>query len=425
MLMPCGPVLGFLSARPLNSVGLLAIGPLIEVKTLIIPRDYDYTCFLVAHGRRTGGMMADLRDEFAPATGPEPGPFNRFRLDRTFIDSAIRLGLIAFLLYWSFFIVRPFISIILWSAVLAVGLYPPFNWLAARLGGRRGLASALITLVTLLIIIGPVIWLGLGLVDGLRALAEMLTTGNLSLPPPSERIKSWPLIGDKLYVYWDLASTNLARAFAEIAPLLKPISVSVLGFAGGTGVGVLKFLVSVIIAGFLLPPAPSLVRSLNAFSVRVASHRGGALLQLAGATISSVSRGVIGVSLLQALLAGIGLKIAGVPGASLIAFAVLVLGIVQIGPSVVLIPAIIWSWVTQDTTTALIFTAYMLPVNLVDNLLRPLLIGRGLTTPTLVIFIGLLGGTLAHGLLGLFLGPIVLAVVWELLVAWMGEDETA
>jgi len=101
------------------------------------------------------------------------------------------------------------------------------------------------------------------------------------------------------------------------------------------------------------------------------------------------------------------------------------LGIVQIGPSVVLIPAIIWSWVTQDTTTALIFTAYMLPVNLVDNLLRPLLIGRGLTTPTLVIFIGLLGGTLAHGLLGLFLGPIVLAVVWELLVAWMGEDETA
>jgi len=127
---------------------------------------------------------------------------------------------------------------------------------------------------------------------------------------------------------------------------------------------------------------------------------------------------------LAALLAGIGLVIAGVPGASLIAFAVLILGIVQIGPSLVLIPAIIWSWMTQETAAALLFTAYIVPVNLLDNFLRPLFIGRGLTTPILVILIGLIGGTLAHGLLGLFLGPIVLAVAWELVVAWMRVDDT-
>ena len=137
-----------------------------------------------------------------------------------------------------------------------------------------------------------------------------------------------------------------------------------------------------------------------------------------------MSQGVIGVSLLQALLAGIGLKAAGVPGASLITFLVLIFGIIQIGPSVILIPVIIWSWITMETTTALIFTAYMVPVNLVDNILRPILMSRGLRTPMLVIFIGAVGGTLSNGIIGLFVGPIVLAVAWDLLVTWVREDDT-
>jgi predicted PurR-regulated permease PerM len=127
---------------------------------------------------------------------------------------------------------------------------------------------------------------------------------------------------------------------------------------------------------------------------------------------------------LQALLAGIGLKAAGVPGASLIAFFVLILGIIQIGPSVILIPVIIWSWITMETTTALIFTAYMVPVNLVDNILRPILMSRGLRTPMLVIFVGAIGGTLSNGIIGLFVGPIVLAVAWDLLVTWVRDDDT-
>ena len=135
-------------------------------------------------------------------------------------------------------------------------------------------------------------------------------------------------------------------------------------------------------------------------------------------------RSVIGISVLQALLAGIGLMVAGVPQASLITFAVLILGIIQVGPSVVIVPLIIWSWMTMETTSALLFTIYMVPVNLLDNLLRPLVMGRGLKTPILVILIGVIGGTLAYGITGLFLGPIVLAVIWELIVEWIKERET-
>ena len=141
------------------------------------------------------------------------------------------------------------------------------------------------------------------------------------------------------------------------------------------------------------------------------------------ATIRAVSRGVIGISVLQALLAGIGLMVAGIPQASLIAFAVLILGIIQIGPTIVIVPVIIWSWMSMETTSALLFTAYMVPVNLLDNLLRPIVMGRGLKTPILVILIGVIGGTLAYGITGLFLGPIVLAVIWELMVAWIKEQE--
>src|SRR5262249_19587743 len=130
-----------------------------------------------------------------------------------------------------------------------------------------------------------------------------------------------------------------------------------------------------------------------------------------------------GISVLQALLAGIGLLVAGVPGASLITSAVLILGIIQIGPSVVLIPVVIWSWFAMDTVAALLFTVYILPVNLIDNVLEPIVMGRGLRTPMLVILVGVIGGTLAYGITGLFLGPIVLAVIWELLATWVSEQK--
>jgi len=339
------------------------------------------------------------------------------------VELTIRLGVLGLLLYWSFFLVRPFITIAIWSTVLTVALYPVYDWIVERLGGRRRLAAVLLTLLNLLIVIGPAMWLALGLIDSLHTFSDRLDPSILELPPPPVTVKSWPLIGEPMYQFWDLASTNLQAALAKIAPQLKPLGSVLIQIAADAGAGIIQFFVAIVVAGFLFSPAPKLVETVKSFALTVAEGRGARFVQIAGATIRAVSRGVIGISVLQAFLAGLGVMALGIRGASLITTAVLVLGIIQIGPSIVLIPLIIWSWIAFDTTTAILFTGYMIPVSLLDNILRPLVMGRGLDAPMLIILIGVIGGTISYGITGLFLGPIVLAVVWELLVAWIKEHE--
>jgi predicted PurR-regulated permease PerM len=196
----------------------------------------------------------------------------------------------------------------------------------------------------------------------------------------------------------------------------------VLAFAGSAGFGTLKFVAAVAISGFLFHYGPRLVAEIRRIQARLITQRNQDFVALAGLTIRTVAQGVIGVAVLQSLLAGIGLKLAGVPHAGVLAFAVLILAILQMGSAVVLIPVIIWIWATKDFAVALPLTIYLLVVGLADNVLKPMLMGRGLNTPMLVIFIGVLGGMLAHGILGLFVGPIILAVTWELMMAWIHEE---
>ena len=356
---------------------------------------------------------------------PQPDASGRDQLTTTFVELAIRVGALGLVLYWTLILVSPFITIVIWSAVLTVALYPPFEWMALRLGGRRRLAAVLITILSLLVVIGPATWLALDLVESIRIISERFDLSTLALPAPPTAVKDWPLIGDYVYQFWDLASTNLKEAAAKIVPYLKPVGTRLLGIAADAGTGILKFFVGIIVAGFLFAPAPSIVGAVKKFLRRLIPDRGEEFANLAGATIRAVSRGVIGISVLQALLAGIGLMIAGVPGASLITSAVLIFGIIQIGPTIILAPVVIWSWTAMEPAMALLFTAYMVPVNLLDNVLKPIVMGRGLKTPMLVILIGVLGGTLAYGITGLFLGPIILAVIWELLAVWIREDEAA
>ena len=339
-----------------------------------------------------------------------------------FIPMAVRLGLLVFLVYWSFVLVRPFIPVLVWGMVLTVALYPPYRWLSVRLGDRPKLAAAIITVINLAIIIGPVTWLGFGLVDGLQGLADQLGAGTLAFPSPPEGVKDWPIVGGQIYTLWDHASTNLRAALRELAPHLKPLAGPVVAFAGSAGFGMLKFVAAVAISGFLFHYGPGLVAATRRIQARLVTQRSHDFVALAGLTIRTVAQGVIGVAVLQSLLAGIGLKLAGVPHAGLLAFAVLILAILQIGSAVVLVPVIIWIWATKDFAVALPLTIYLLVVGLADNILKPMLMGRGLNTPMLVIFIGVLGGMLAHGILGLFVGPIILAVTWELLMAWISEE---
>jgi predicted PurR-regulated permease PerM len=341
----------------------------------------------------------------------------RDRLAETYAELAIRLGLLGLFLYWSVILVRPFIAVIIWSAVLCVALYPVFEWIAARLGGRRRLAAFVTTALTLLVMIGPATWLVLGVMESVRLIGDR--PDSLLLPSPSEAVKRWPIIGEQVFQFWDLAATNIKLALSKIAPHLLPLANFLLALAADAGIGIAKFLASVVIAGLLFVPGPALVSGVKAFAKRVSSAHGEQFVALAGASIRTVAQGVVGISALQALLAGIGLTIAGVPGASVITTLVLILGIIQIGPALVLIPVVIWSWLEMPMPASLIFTAYMMLVGVLDNVLKPIVMKRGMNIPIPIIIVGLLGGTWSYGITGLFLGPIVLAVMWELAAEWI------
>jgi predicted PurR-regulated permease PerM len=340
------------------------------------------------------------------------------------IQLVVRLGLLALLVVWTFIVIRSFVPILAWSGVLAVAFYPVLNWLSELLGGRPRTAATILTIVNLGIVIGPATWLGLSAVDGVRQLADDLSAGNLVIPSPPEHIKEWRFVGPQLYEIWSRAFSNIRTVLREVAPYLKPLAGTMLTLAGAAGVGTLKFLLSVLITGFLFPYGSQLAAGGRRLLSLIVPEQSEHLLDLAGATIRAVSQGVIGVAVLQALLAGIGFKMAGIPSAGLLAFAVMLLAIIQIGAAIVLLPVIIWIWMDKDFTTALLLTVFLGLVGVLDNILKPLVMGRGLTTPTLVIFIGVIGGTLAHGIVGLFIGPIVLSVAWELMAAWMREDQS-
>jgi predicted PurR-regulated permease PerM len=353
--------------------------------------------------------------------GEDQGP--AWRLSNPTIDLAIRLGFLGLLGYWSFRVIAPFITIGLWSALLAVALYPLYDWLTRYLSTR--LAAAVVTVVSLIVVVGPVTWLAFGMVSGISSLVTELNSGQLAVPPPPDVVKTWPLIGEGLHQLWGSAANNIGAAVSKAAPLLKPVGAKLLDIAQGALVGLLQLLVAIVIAGFLFARGPEIADALSLVVGRMLSLRGKELVQLAGATIRSVSRGVIGIALLQAFLGGAGFLAAGVPAAGVLAFIALLFGILQIGPSVVFVPVVIWSWVAMEPTHALLFTAYMVPVSVIDNVLRPLLMARGLVTPMPVIMVGVIGGMLAYGILGLFFGPVVLSVAWAVMVAWMQGDRVA
>jgi predicted PurR-regulated permease PerM len=343
-------------------------------------------------------------------------------LSRNAIDSLVRVSILALLVYWAFLLVQPFLVSIAWSVILVIVLYPAYSWSISRLRLPSAVAAGLIVALCFIILLGPATWLGLSLGASIRWFAQRLASGELRIPPPVEAVRTWPLVGAKTYELWNLASINFTEALAKTEPVLRPLSSRLLVFASSAGLSMVKFIISVIIAGFLFKPGPSMVRSAGAIFRRLTTEHGDEYVQLVGITIRNLARGVIGVALLQALLVGVGLIVAGVPAAGLISLSVLILAIIQVGSAIVIIPLVIWSFFAMDTFAAVLFSIYMVPVSIIDNVLRPLIMARGLKTPMLVLLIGLLGGVWIHGLIGLFVGPIVLAIGWELLGIWVWQQ---
>jgi predicted PurR-regulated permease PerM len=346
-----------------------------------------------------------------------PEAYTRLQDART-IDSFVRLAVAALFAYWTIVILQPFLVLIGWSIILVIALHPAFSWLIQKLHLPPAIAASLITVASLLVLLGPASWLGVSLGSSLRSLVQKIGSGELIIPPPREAVRHWPLIGGKAYDFWYLASTNLQAALSQVGPQLRPVSGRILVIVSSAGISLVKFLMAIIISGFLFIPGPALVRSARSILCIIATEHGDEFIQLVGATIRNLARGLIGVALLQALLVGVGLLVVGIPTAGLLSLLVFILGLIQIGSAIVLLPIVIWCFFSKDFVTAMLFAAYMLPVSLMDNVLRPRIMAHGLKTPALVILLGLLGGVVTHGLIGLFIGPIVLAVAWDLLGLW-------
>ena len=350
------------------------------------------------------------------------------RVDQGFLANAmasfLQIGALLVLLWWCFSIVRPFLSIVVWAVIIAVAVYPLHKSLAARMGGREKLSATVFTLIGLAIIIVPTWLLAESSIAGLKAVGGDLRQGTISVPPPSPDVADWPVIGSKTHEIWSQAATNLEGTLNQYEDQLKLLGQRVFGFATGTFVAVFQFIFATIIAGALLTQAQGgYTVSRNIMTSLVGTKNGDRFTDMSILTVRSVVKGVLGVAVIQSLLSAIGLVLIGVPAPGLWAFAVLVLAIVQLPPLIVLGPIAVWVFSVTDGIPATIFLVYALIVSGSDTFLKPMLLGRGVETPMLVILIGAIGGAIASGIIGLFIGAVVLALGYELLVAWMAPDE--
>ena len=355
----------------------------------------------------------------------EPLPIWGEELEVRLTDLVIRIVVLGLFVHWSLELVRPFAAIFVWAAILAVALAPVQSGLARMLGARPKLSASFLCICLLALLIGPVAALVENFIASAMVLSERANAGTLSIPGPPLRLATIPVVGTQLAEAWSLAATNLDEALLRYKDVLAPLGVKALGLLSSLSVDLLKFMVAIIVAGLLLVSGGKLVAGGRLVARRLIPPRGGHFVDLAGATVRSVSRGVVGVALLQTVLIGITLQLAGVPGAGILAFFVMILCVVQIGPGLVVLPVIVWAWLQLETIPAFILTVTLVVLTLMDNVLKPLLMRQGLTTPTIVVFLGVVGGTLAYGLVGLFLGPIVVSVFYELLVAWVVPNDIA
>jgi predicted PurR-regulated permease PerM len=336
------------------------------------------------------------------------------------LEASLHIGLAILLATACLFILRPFAVLLTWGIIIAVSAYPSFRRLQAKLAGRGVLAAVIFTSVLLALLVVPVILLAGTLVEGVQTLAAHFKDGTLLIPPPPASVEHWPIIGAPVNGVWVLASKDLAQALKSIAPQIKAVVPSVFAASAGIGLTVLQFALSILVAGALLAKAEAAYEVTCSLAKRLFGKQGPEFQQLIGATIRSVTTGILGVAFIQSVLAGLGFLVAGLPGAGLWAIVFLVAAVLQVG-ILVLIPAVVYVFAVSTTTKAAVFLIWCLIVALVDNVLKPLLLGRGVAVPIIVVFLGAIGGFVALGIIGLFVGAIVLAVGYKLFLTWINE----
>lgn len=336
---------------------------------------------------------------------------------------ALPLTAVALLIVACFTILKPFVLIMLWAVILAVALEGVFNKLLRMVGGRRGMAASLLSLISIGLIVYPSYQIGGSLVGSVNVIRADLEDGTLQLPPPPESLKSIPLVGDQVHATWILASENTRAAAVQYQDQLRSLARWVLGFLAGMAGTVVTTMLALVVAGIMLTHAEAGVGTLRATARRVQGDWDEDLVGMAGATIKSVATGVLGVALTQAALCGLGLFVAGVPAAGLITIACLVLAIVQLPPIIALLLPIIWGFGNLGGVWAVVFAIYCVAASSSDIPLKAMFLGRGVSVPTAVILLGAIGGMVTIGMMGLFLGAVILAVGYQLYQAWLNPGD--
>lgn len=339
------------------------------------------------------------------------------------LDTFIRIMMVILITTWCFLIAQPFLIILVWAIILAVAFYPLFQKITKLFKGRTVLSAVVIGVLFSVVLAFPSYWIVDSAIESGTDLIKIIKKGDLHIPDPNERVQKIPLIGEKVYSLWESASKD-AQGF--IQDNSEPIAKGLKWFLSSSLDLVLQIafsLFAVLVALAMMVNAKSGFNVANGFFNKVIGPEMGAdYVKLSRDTIRSVVQGILLVSAIQAILAFAGLAIGGIPGAGLLAILVLIVAIIQLPPLLIFIPIMIYAFSTMSTTAAVVLSVYLFLVGLVDNILKPMLLGRGSQVPMLVILIGALGGLMLHGIIGLFVGSTVMAIGYQSYYLWLTAD---
>jgi predicted PurR-regulated permease PerM len=333
----------------------------------------------------------------------------------------LSVGAIGALIVATVWIVRPFLSAFLWAVMIVISTWPLLIRLQARLWGKRGMAAAVMTFALLLVLVVPLGFSVGALVGNIDSIVTWVSSLNkLEVPPPPVWLDRIPLAGPKALAVWQsLASEGPGGAAARMLPYASRFIRWFAAQIGGIGAMILQFLMTVVMCAVLYMKGDATARGVRKFARRLAGSNGDRAALLAANSIRGVAMGVVGTAIVQTLIAGTGFALSLTPGTLLLSAAVLILCLAQLGPMPVMLPAAAWKFYTGSTFSGWILLAFMLAASTTDNILRPILIRKGADLPLLLIFTGVIGGMISLGIIGIFVGPVILAVTYTLLQEWV------
>lgn len=341
---------------------------------------------------------------------------------RNVIEIIIKVALLGIMVVWAFQLIKPFLIPVVWGMILAVAIEPFIAWISNKFGGRRTIVVVLFVLLIIAVLIVPTALVSVSSINKVQVLTEQIQNNAFAIPPPPETVADWPVVGKSLHKAWNLASTNFSEALKQYTPQIKVAIEAILNSVGTGLFGIFMAIISTIITGIFLAKSEQSASFARKVFSRLAGEKGLEINNLAVATIRGVMQGVVGVALIQTILSVIGMLIVGVPATGLWAILVFICAVSQLPPILILGPVAAYVFSVSSTPTAVIFLIWSIFVSASDGVLKPLLLGRGVDVPMIVILIGALGGMILSGVLGLFVGAVVLAIMYILFTTWIDEE---